>query len=80
MDAVLDYLVARLQEPSTWVSLGTLATAIGWNLAPDHWQLIALIGMGVGSTLGAIIRERRKTTPAEIKAVIVKTVEPEAIK
>ncbi len=77
---VAEYLVARAQEPSTWVSLGSVFTGVGFVIAPDKWQLIAGIGMGVGGLLGAVLRERKKTTAAEIKTVVKEVVEPEALK
>ena len=80
MESSLDWLVTRMKEPSTWVSLGGLVTAVGWNISPDYWQAIAGIGMGLGSLIGIILRERAKTTPAEIKKVVEATVSPEALK
>jgi hypothetical protein len=80
MDAALEYLIARFQEPSTWVSLGTMLTGIGVSIAPQHWQIIMAVGMIGGGALGAAIRERKKTTPAEIKAVVQQTVEKGSLK
>lgn len=80
MDAILAYFSARLQEPSTWVSLGTLATAIGWKAAPQYWDTIAMIGMGAGGLIGTVLRERKKTTPTEIKTVVETMVKPEVVK
>lgn len=84
MDFLRDYLIARAQEPSTWVSLGVFFTGIGWNIAPEHWQLIALVGMGFGGLAGSLIRERQKMTTAEVKDVakeaIDETVKPTAMK
>jgi len=77
MDSTIDYIVARVQEPSTWVSLGTLATGLGFAVAPEYWQSIAAIGMGVGGLLGTIMRERKKTTAVEIKSVVEAVVKPE---
>ena len=80
MDNPLEYLSQRLKEPSTWTSLGILVTAIGWKAAPQYWDSIAMIGMGIGGILGAVLAERKKTTPAEIKAVVQAVAKPEAIK
>lgn len=80
MDSAIDYIVARAQEPSTWVSLGTLVTGLGFVIAPEYWQLIAAIGMGIGGFLGTILRERKKTTSTEIKAVVEAVSKPEAMK
>jgi hypothetical protein len=80
MDALWEYLAGRMQEPSTWVSLGTLFTAAGWAIAPEHWQLIAAIGMGIGGILGTVLRERKKTTAAEVKNVVEAVTKAEALK
>ncbi len=80
MDDILEYVTARMKEPSTWASLGIFVTGIGWNIAPEYWQAIAGIGMGIGGALGFVLRERKKTTTAEIKAVVAATVEPSAMK
>lgn len=80
MDSSLDYLAARLQEPSTYVSLGSLLTAIGFKVAPQYWDSIAMICMGGGGLLGAILRERKKTTSAEIKQAVKETVVPSVVK
>lgn len=79
LDTILDYLSARAQEPSTWVSLGVFATGVGWNISPEHWQTIALVGMGAGGLLGSILRERKKATPIEIKNVVEAVVKPQSI-
>lgn len=83
MDATLDYLVQRLKEPSTYVSLGALLTAVGWQISPENWNTIAAFCMGVGGLIGMILTERRKTTPTEIKNVVeavVKSTSLEAVK
>lgn len=80
MTDLLDYLAARFSEPSTWVSLGVLFTGMGWQIAPDYWQSIAGIGMGLGGLLGTILRERKKTTTAEIKDVVEDTVKRASMK
>lgn len=78
--AVKEYLYARMAEPSTWVSLGSVFTGLGVVIAPDKWQAITAIGLGLGGLLGAGLRERKKTTPEEIKQVVEQTVEPKALK
>ncbi len=80
MDAFIEYCIARSQEPSTWVSLGTALTGAGVMVAPQYWQIIMGVCMFIGGGLGAVMRERKKTTPAEIKAVVVQTVERDALK
>lgn len=52
---MLQYLANRLSEKSTWTSLGVLSTVIGWKIAPGMWDSIAMVGMGIGSLIGAAI-------------------------
>lgn len=80
MNDALAYIAARFTEPSTWVSLGSLLTGVGIVVAPDKWQAIMGIGMGLGGFLGVILRERKKTTPDEIKKVVEDTVTPAVLK
>ena len=80
MDSVLEYAVARLQEPSTWVSLGTMLTGLGVTIAPEYWQAIMGVGMSLGGAAGVVMRERKKTTTAEIKQVVQQTVDSSALK
>lgn len=54
----MQYLINRLSEKSTWVALGMLGTAIGWKVAPGTWDNIAMIGMGLGGTLGTLLPSR----------------------
>lgn len=62
---IIVYLASRMKEPSTWVSLGGLVTAIGWSIRPDLWQEIAAVGMGIGGLLGAALAEKSPTDQAK---------------
>jgi len=55
MNSTFQYVVNRLQEKSTWVSIGTLLTGLGVMIKPDQWQAIMGIGMGVGGLLGTLL-------------------------
>ena len=82
-NATLTYFVTRLQEPSTWVSLGSVLTGLGVVISPEHWQAIMGICMVAGGGAGVFLRERAKTA-AEIKTIaaqtVVQKVEPGALK
>jgi len=69
-EGAFEYLAQRLTEPSTWVSLGVMATGLGFGIAPDHWQSIAMVGMGLGGLAGTLLRERKKTTSTDIVNVV----------
>lgn len=51
------WLYGRMGEPSTWVGLGSMATAVGWSIAPDHWMLISQVGMGAGGFMAAVLSD-----------------------
>lgn len=54
----LEYIIDRLKERTTWVSIGTLLTGMGVVVKPDQWQMIMGIGMGVGGILGILLPPR----------------------
>jgi len=39
------YLLARLQEPSTWRDIVLIATSLGAHLSPDQWEAIVTGGL-----------------------------------
>lgn len=57
MRRVCRYTFNRCREPTTWLGLGSLGTAIGWSISPEHWMLISQIGMGVGGFIAAALSE-----------------------
>ena len=75
----VEWLVARAQEPSTWVSLGTMLTGLGFAVAPEYWQSISAVCMSLGGLAGVLLRERKKTTTADIVTVVEDTVKPSAM-
>lgn len=49
------YLLARLQEPSTWRGLVLIATACGAVLSPDQQDAIVAGGLLVAGLIGAAL-------------------------
>lgn len=74
MDAfktVLFYLLDRMKERGTWLSLGTALTGMGVMISPDRWQMIMAIGMGVPGIITAFIPpyiQEKNITPAPPEA------------
>ena len=62
MDSAYSYIVARLREPSTWVGLGSFLTGVGIVLAPELWEQITAIGLGVGGFLAVVVKEATPPT------------------
>lgn len=61
----MNWILARLREPSTWRGLVWLCTAMGVSLSPDAWAHITTIGMAAAGLIGVLSRE--KSTRVEIQ-------------
>jgi len=55
---ILEYILARLKEKSTWVSLGSALTGMGVVIAPERWQLIMALGMGIPGIITVFLPSR----------------------
>lgn len=55
----MDYLLDRLEEPSTWRGIVMLATALGLHLDPALADQIITAGVAVVGALGALIPDRK---------------------
>ncbi|WP_199720822.1 hypothetical protein [Azospirillum cavernae] len=51
-----DYLLARLQEPTTWRGIATLLTAFGVALSPEQAEAIIPLGMAVAGFIGILTK------------------------
>lgn len=49
----MDYLKARLKEPSTWRGLALCLTAFGIVLTPDQIEAIMVVGLFISGLIGA---------------------------
>lgn len=61
MGGIIDVIVSKMKEPSTWVGLGSLVTAIGWNIKPELWASISGVAMGIGGLLAVILSEKKSS-------------------
>lgn len=65
--AVLQYLLDRMKERGTWLSLSTALTGMGMVIAPQKWDLIMAIGMGIPGIITAFVPpviQEKNITPA----------------
>lgn len=53
------YLLARLQEPSTWRGLVLIATALGAVLSPDQTEAIVAGGLLLSGLIGAALPDQK---------------------
>ncbi|CAB4171508.1 hypothetical protein UFOVP1349_37 [uncultured Caudovirales phage] len=58
LKSILQYAIDRADEPSTWIGIGSMFTAIGWAINPETWQAISYIGMGVGGFAAMVLKEK----------------------
>lgn len=73
-DKIINFLLERLQEPSTWRGLIWLITAFGFALDPDQREAIVTTGMSLVGLIGVFTSEHKKETP------VVEEPTPEEVK
>lgn len=49
---MIQYILERAKEPSTWRGVVLLATAAGVNIAPELMNAIVTFGVGLAGLLG----------------------------
>jgi len=54
----MQYLIARFKEPSTYAGLAAILTAFGVGLAPEYWEAISSVGVGLAGLAAILLRER----------------------
>lgn len=61
-NAAVAFIIARLQERTTWLGLLAFAGLIGWRVAPEHIELIVQSGLGLGGLLLVAVKDKPDTT------------------
>ena len=59
MSSILDFVIGKAKEPSTWVGLGSLLTGLGFAIRPDLWQQVSSIAMSIGGLLAILLSEKK---------------------
>lgn len=59
-DTILNWLLRRLREPSTWRGIIWLATVAGLSLRPDQAEAIVAAGMALAGLLGVFLSDEPK--------------------
>lgn len=59
-DAILNWLLRRLREPSTWRGIIWLATVAGLSLRPDQAEAIVAVGMALAGLFGVFLSDEPK--------------------
>ena len=55
---ILEYLLARFSEPSSYAGLGALLALVGWNLSDTIAGQLAQLLAGGCALLGLVLKER----------------------
>lgn len=55
---MIEWIIARLKEPTTWIGLISFVTAAGVQLAPEMQDSIVTAGVAIGGTLAIVLREK----------------------
>ena len=63
----MNWILARLREPSSWRGLVWLCTALGVSLSPDAWAHITTIGMAAAGLIGVLTREEPSRTIIDVQ-------------
>lgn len=58
MIKIMDYIVARLQERSTWLGLIGLVSAFGLALSPEAAEAIITAGVGVAGAVAVFTKDK----------------------
>ncbi len=56
---MLDMILARLKEPSSYVAIAALLGTVGWQFAPEHLELAAQVGATVAALIGFFMAEKK---------------------
>lgn len=54
----IDYILARLKEPTTWGGIAAFLSGVGITIAPELWQEISAAGAAIGGLLMVLLKER----------------------
>jgi len=59
----MNYILARLKEPSTWRGLFALLTAVGLKLHPEMQEAILTTGLALIGMINVVRKESNDTKP-----------------
>jgi uncharacterized membrane protein YjjB (DUF3815 family) len=56
---MLDMIVSRLKEPSTYAGISALLGAVGYQVAPEWLEAATLIGAAISGVLAIFMAEKK---------------------
>lgn len=54
----VSYIVARLQEPSSWAAIATVLAGMGEVVPSGLWKQISMAGMGIAGVIAFLVKEK----------------------
>ena len=78
MQGLLDWILDRLDEPSTWRGLVGMLTAAGVAISPHNAQIIVAAGLGIAGFIGVVTKDPgnvKKDISAAVSDVVVPVIE-----
>ena len=70
MSKVVDYIIEKLKEPSTWRGIVWLATAFGFAFDPEQKEAIAAFGMTLAGLISVFVEKGNPRTNEEITNIV----------
>ena len=65
----MNWVLARLREPSSWRGLVWLLTVFGLSLRPDQAEAIAIAGVALAGLLGVFLSDEPKVVKIELPPI-----------
>ena len=53
----MDYIIARMKEPSTFAAIAALLAALHVNIPPDEWKSLVSVLTGLAGLAAILMRE-----------------------
>ena len=54
----MEWIIARLREPTTWGGIASLLTLVGVTVSPEFQDAIIAAGVAIGGVLMVFMREK----------------------
>ena len=54
----MEWIIARLLEPTTWGGIASLLTLVGVTVSPEFQEAIIAAGVAIGGALMVFMREK----------------------
>lgn len=68
---MLEYMLERLEEPSTWRGIVMLMTAFGLTISPEKSEAIISTGMAFAGLIAVFTKDHKPSIPTQEEVEIV---------